>query len=88
MKAEGLLPSDSCAQPCCFMLPFPQIHAINERIVDFGEALQRALPDGEGADIGRTSVAEVTQVWERMVYYTLELTNNSYPRPSPCPLST
>ena len=43
--------------PCC-----SQVHAINERILDFGEALRRALPGGEAADIGRTSVAEVTQV--------------------------
>ena len=43
--------------PCC-----SQVHAINERILDFGEALRRALPEGEAADIGRTSVAEVTQV--------------------------
>ena len=42
--------------------PLSQVHAINERILDFGEALRRALPEGEAADIGRTSVAEVTQV--------------------------
>lgn len=39
----------------------PQVHAVNERILSFGDAIRRVVP--EAADINQMSVTEVSQVW-------------------------
>lgn len=55
------------ANTCCGL--DLQVHAVNERILSFGDAIRRMVP--EAADINQTSVTEVSQVCCNQGYFLL-----------------